>query len=289
MLAALDREAAMRYPARVSGSRLAFVLFPLAVSATGSALTVVLRFKPPVGAKRSYTSTMTMSMSASSPTPGMKGPMTFTMVTPTEMRVVKRQEGMTTIETKSGKPKVTFPPNSVLAPMKASMESHGGGTSSVTMDEFGKLTAVSVVSKGQPSMDTGPMAKSMTTGLQGVSFPKQAVKVGDTWTSSLDMGKMISAAAKAAPSSKPMLVTFRLAAIENQGGKRLARIAMTMKGSMKIDASGQSVPISMSMSGYSLIEADTGLTVGTAMTSDSTFTVMGNTMKQHMVMTMKSL
>ncbi|RYG19407.1 hypothetical protein EON82_21495 [bacterium] len=271
----------------MSVSRIVFVLVPLALSATGSAQSVLLRLKPPVGAKRSYISKMTMTMSSSAPMPGMNGPMVITTTTPMEIRVVKRVGNVTTMETKTGKPTVTLPKNSPMAGMKSQMEKQGGGVvGTVSINEFGEVKGFDAKGSGQNAAMAQQMSGGVLSGLQGVSLPKRAVKVGDTWSSSIDMGKAVGMGMGAPGASQKMPVTFRLASIENKGGKRLARVAMTMKGSMKVNAGGQQVPITMNMSGHSLFEIATGLTVGTSMTSDSTFAVMGNTMKQHMVMSM---
>ena len=277
----------MRYPARVSGYRLAFVLLPLAVSARGSAQTVLLRFKPPVGASVRYTMTMSMNQKV----PGMAVPMISTTTIPMTVRVVSRAAGTTTLETKMGKAKVTMPANSPMASMKDTIERAGSDVTSTTVvDELGNLKNVSL--KGANPMMSN-LGSSITQGAQGVSYPLKAVKVGDSWTMDFDMGKMMGKAGMGMgmTATGKVPIVYRLVSVDKRGGKTLAKILISMKGksTMTMAARGQKVDFNMNVSGSTVVDTGTGLAVNVTMTSDSDMKVRDQTMHQHMVMSMKSL
>ncbi len=191
---------------------------PLALIATGSAQTVLLRFKPPVGATGHYV----MSTSMTQTVPGMPTAMSTSTSVPMTMRVVSRSGNITTMETKMGQAKVTIPAGSPMSSMKPMLEkTMSGVTTTTTIDEFGSM-------KGGTS---GAGASSMmASGMNGqtVSFPKNAVKVGDSWNETLDMGKAMGAAgAKTGMTATGKIpIVYRLVSLKKVGGKSLATISI---------------------------------------------------------------
>lgn len=271
----------MRHPLFVKSLRaLALVAVP-ALAAFGSAQTL-LRFKPPVGKSASYTMTMTMSQSMA----GMAAPMTITTTMPMTMRVVSRSGKNTVLETKAGQAKVSVPANSPMAGMKAAMEKASSNVATKsTVDELGNVKGLDASGTGAGAAMAKQMSTGMMQGAQGVSFPAKALKVGDTWSANLDMGKMMGGMGGGGMKmSGNIPITYRLTALS--GG--VATIAITMKGAPSMNANGQTIKMNISATGKTVVEAATGFMRSTGMVSDTAIQFGAQTMKQHMVMSMKA-
>lgn len=268
----------------------------LALAALGSAQTVTLRFKPPVGTTRSYVTTTSMVQNV----PGMPAPMTMSQTMPMTYRVVSRSGGLTTIQTKTGQVKVTVPAGSPMAAQKAQIERMASGmTSTMTVDEFGTLKSMGATGAPGASLANG-IGAGMASGAQGISYPNKPLKVGDTWTGSLDMGKSMSKTVPMGMTAKGKIpIVYRLLGIEKQGGKTLARISMTMNGStsMAMGAAGagagggksMSMTMRMASQGTMVVDAATGLlqSMSTKMSND--MAIMGQNMRQNISVSMKAL
>lgn len=237
----------------------ALVLPALLLAASAQAQTVLLRYHPPVGKTVSYTMKMSMTM-ATPQAPGGK-PMHFDQNVPMTLKVVSHTADTTTVEMTTG----------ASGMMKAN-------TTRLTLDQYG-------TPKGAGGSGPGAaMMSSMGQGSQGISFPKGPVKVGATWTSSIDLGKMGGGMPGGMKMNGKVPIVYRLTGL--RGG--VATILMTAKGTMSMNMSGKAMNISMDIRSTSDIDSATGLAKSSVTTTDTTTAIPGaGTMRQHMTMTMK--
>ena len=161
--------------------------------------------------------------------------------------------------------------------MKKLME---GKSTLMTIDKYGTVT---FDPKG-----AGGAASQMMGGFNGQSigmaFPKKPVKVGDTWTSSLDMGKMMNSmmkgqTGKAKVSTTGMMnMKFKLVKVDGSS----ASISCTVSGNMNMDMTGpgqggapQAMKMSTTISGTANYSVDraTGMPINstTNMTMNMSF------------------
>ncbi len=222
--------------------------------------TATLLFQPKVGTTYKYSNTVV------TPNPMTKANQTITSTS--SMNVKSFSGGYYTISVTSSNVKVTGGGNAEMT--KKMME---GRSTTMVMDKF-----------GSPKID----AKNMSAGMQqmmnglgnngaGVMFPKHPVKVGETWSNTVDMGKATAAAMKAngaagAKTSGKLTVTFKLLKLDGS----TATISSSLTGSMDMDmsgmaganaAKGQPMKMSMTMSGGGsyTIERATGMMTGSNM------------------------
>ena len=240
----------------------------LGLAALGTSQSVLLRYKPPVGKTMSYVYAMKMTQNV----PGMASGMGFSQTVPMTMRVLSRKGNLTTTQTKLGKAKVTVPAGSPMASAKPQMEAASSNkTSTTVIDDLGNLKRVEGMGSG------------MGLGSQNVSFPKKAVKVGDTWTSTVDMGKMMPAGGSA---SGKIPVVYKLVSLK--GG--VATLAMTMNGTTNVKAGAQAMTMRMMSKGTLAIDAATGMMRSMNMNVNTNMKLgaTGQAMTMSMVMSMKS-
>ncbi len=149
---------------------------------------------------------------------------------------------------------------------------------------------------GNGSAGMAQMMSGMNNAYAGITFPSKPIKIGETWTNSIDMGQAMGAAAKAAPgmkSSGKMNMTYKLLKVEGNS----VLIGLNISGSVNMSmagaqgqpggASGFKMSMTFSGTGTSSIEKNTGIPIGsnTKMTIKSNFGGKDMTMSQ--VMTSK--
>ena len=246
--------------------------------------TVLLRFQPPVGSSVAYVSVTTITQTI----PGMGTPIESTTTTPMTLRAVSRKDGLTTLETKSGQTKLTVPANSPMASMRERIEKASSGlTYTALVDERGNVKSSGVAGNDDPLVKG--VAKGVSQGLPNVSYPTQALKVGDEWRSELDMGKLIGGMAGGAAKIEGKIpIVFRLVAIDKVGDKTLARIATTIKGGFDTTMQGMAMKIGMDQKGETVVDVATGYTQSSSSVGDTDMTIAGGTMHQHIVTSMKA-
>jgi hypothetical protein len=258
-------------------TRVFALALPLALAATGSTQTVLLRFKPRVGTKQSYTLSTDMTQTV----PGMPAPMRTSVLVPMTLRVVSRAVNSTSVETKLGQAKVTVPAGSPVAGMKAALERTMSGMTSTTV--YGELGNVQSVS-GAAASAMGGVNNQMSL------LPKKAVKVGDTWSETLDISKMLSNSAATAPgisSTGTIPIVFRLTGLKRAGRTTIAMISVSMKGKSMVTMPQGKMDLDIVSTGFRAIDVATGMFISTSMTSDIAMVVMGKDMHQHIVVSMK--
>ena len=227
----------------------------LAVAASGSAQTVLLRFHPPVGKTASYTVTTTMSMTLPAGAAAAAKPMRFTETIPMSLRVVSRTADTTTIETRTGPIKIGGTAGNPMAQNPALAKP---SVIRMTLDEL--ATPKGASGTGPTAAAVSGMTSAMGGGGATVALPRKPVKVGDTWTTRLDLGKIVGAAMRGAQgggtgikTNGQIPVTYRLVALK--GG--VATIGMVAHGTMSIDVAGHAMTSTMDIRSTALIDVAT--------------------------------
>ncbi len=236
---------------------------------------VTLKYVPPIGKTFQYRMTMSMKSDGAGGTPDMG----FTTAVDIDTKALSRDGDVTTIETKMGQAKVTIPDDSPLASMKDTMEQQMSGKTSQTKINS-RFEVQSLTGAGAPSAET---LNSMASALQNFRFPDHSVKVGDSWTANLDMGKLLGAIAPgqgASGTSGKIPMTFSLKSVEDKAGVSVATVHITMKGDVTMSPSGQEMTMHLDGSGDMLVNVADGTLVSTSMVSKSTIDVGTMTMVQ---------
>ena len=130
--------------------------------------------------------------------------------------------------------------------------------------------------QGNESAQLQQMMGGMNSAMSGITFPAKPVKVGESWTNSIDMGKMMGAVAKGQAGAQGMkstgiiTMTYKLQKADSTS----ITIGMTMKGTVNMDMSGgggakggPAMKMSMTMTGggTSSMERNTGIPIGSNM------------------------
>lgn len=247
----------------------------LVLAAIAPAQSVLLRYRPPVGKTAAYTMKMSMTMTSAQKSPGTRAPMSINQTMPMTIRVVSRTADTTTIETKTGPAKPD--PGS---PMGRMPQAGKATVARMTLDQYG-------TPKGGTT-GAGPaaaMMNSMGGNTQGVLFPKGPVKVGDTWTQSIDMGKIMSSAKMGGMKMQGKFpLAYRLASLK--GG--VATITMTSKGNLTMAMGAQPINATLNMRSTIQIDAATGLMKSMTTVNDTDTKIPGmGAMRQHMTVSIK--
>jgi len=141
-------------------------------------------------------------------------------------------------------------------------------------------------------------AKGMPMGLdsmfqgggQNVVFPVKPVHIGDSWSSELDLGKMLGGMFGGKSSSLTVKgkipLQFKLLKISGAGPKSTALVGIVMKGNVTMQM-GQSVDIAMDGAGTFLIDIASGMTIGSDMKMTTHMGAQGTSMAQKMSMSLK--
>lgn len=232
---------------------------------------VSLTFNPKVGSSYKFSNTSV----AANPMSGGNQTTSFTST----MKVVSNSGGYFKIDISSSNVKISGD-EQASAQMKKVME---GKHQTITIDKFG-------TPKADPKDTSGGM-KAIMEGFNnqsvGVVFPKKPVKVGETWTSSVDLGAAMNKAMTAnggkagGAKGKGMLkTTYKLVKIDGKS----ATITSSISGTMDMDMGGgkaggpQGMKMSMTFSGSGNmnIERATGVPFSTSMKMN--MGIMGRTM-----------
>lgn len=135
-----------------------------------------------------------------------------------------------------------------------------------------------------------------------VQFPKKPIKVGDSWSETMDLGKMMGEGMKQAgpgvkntKSDGKLTITNKLVSVS--GGK--ATIRQTISGSADMggsaaggkDGKAQSFSMKMGFSGGGdvVIDVATGIMISSTMKQNMSMNMMGQPMNMVMNMTMKKI
>lgn len=162
----------------------------------------------------------------------------------------------------------------------------GNQTLNMLVDKFGNMKLTG--SKAPSGMESA-MA-SMGSSATGITMPKKAVKIGESWSSEFDMGKMMNEGFKqAGPQGSKMAstgkvkTTYKLLKVTGS----TVEVSSTISGSSTMSISGlkqANAPSSMNMkmkisgSGKIVVERSTGLPLNSTYKTNMAMTVMGQAM-----------
>ncbi len=132
------------------------------------------------------------------------------------------------------------------------------------------------------------------SGFLGVEYPEGPVKVGSTWTTAIDLAKMMGAmASQMKVTGKPILVTYTVKSMGSQGGKQTVTLGIVLKGtanmSMNMGKEGGQMNSTMTMNGKgnAICDIATGLPISTDMSSTIGINMNGMKIDQEMKVTSK--
>lgn len=219
---------------------------------------------------------------------GMPKPIDSTTITPLTLRIVSRDAGVTTIESKIGAVKLELPADSPLAGMKEQIEKSASNvTHTVRVDEGGSILNSKIDAQGPGADFVRQIANGMTKGLQGISYPKHPLQAGEAWSDTLDLGKMLTTAMAGMDmqAEGKVALGFRLLSVTDG----LARVVFTMNGRAVGHDAAKTRSLSMDTNavGESTVDLATGLSRTSKTTGDNVLTTGGKTLHQHMVVTLE--
>jgi hypothetical protein len=247
---------------------------------------VTLRLNPPAGRTYVYRATT----KSENKTAGMDMSMdqTYTM----SMKVLSNKGGKVTFQSKVSDIKIKTPPNSPMAgsaeQIKKMME---GMAATSTVDSRYRMVSMK-------NSSTNPMVQGMAQGISGAmsgmtTFPEGPVGVGSSWTSKLDMGKMMSG--QMMPGGKVtsnIPITLTVLRFTTVAGKKCVELSMKMGGTMHMTMGGQGggkpmqIETKMSGKGTMLMDLATGMFLRMNSTSTSTTLFGSQSMNSTQTMSM---
>lgn len=133
------------------------------------------------------------------------------------------------------------------------------------------------------------LMSSMSAGsgaMSGVTFPAHPLKVGDRWEAAIDFGKLATGSTTGMSMNGKIPVKMKLISVA--GGK--ATIGVSMVGTLNMTAPGAAggkIQSKMDGKGTFVCNISDGTMVSTNMVTDTTTAIGANTMKQHMVQSLK--
>lgn len=266
------------------------------VGATAWPQAITLRLNPPAGKKAVYSATTAIQMKAGANSAGpmnMDSTQRITMTLEVLSKSAKGFKVRTTISDVS----VTAPKGSMMEGMaKAIEDTTRGFTVTGLYDPLGNN--VGKLEMGGKAA-ANPLASSMSNmgaGFLGVVFPSGPVSPGSTWKSSIDMKDMMGAAsAGAAALSKggQIPISYKLLKVEKRGGKTLAHILYSMKGSAEMGApsgaksAATKVTLVIDAQGTVVVDVATGFPESSAAKGRNTIRANGMDVVQTMDISMK--
>lgn len=181
--------------------------------------------------------------------------------------------------------------------MKPTLQKLKGTTVEATFTKTGKTLDLTSSATGMSKAMMNSFG-SMDVGFMGIMFPGRPVSVGQSWTTSLDIKKMLAQF----PGAEMFKVTkggkfpvrYTLMGIKSIGGKQIATIGTSMSGSTTLSmtmpkgkgASGrQNMNMTMDLrsNGTSQVDAGTGVLRASTSTANVNISVMGMNMQQKLV------
>ena len=230
---------------------------------------LTLRFNLPNGAKFAASTTMNMSMMVMQKDQGMNAVMSQAI------SVSKVGNGFKAVM-KTVKAKFSAPAGSLMAAQTKTMEDAAKKVVTTTIFD--------AMGHSQTTTTGSQMAGGMSTGFMGMEYPAKGLNVGDKWTSTVDVAKILGESLKqlGTASGKPLLMTYTLKQVSVVNGKRIATIASTLVGSATITMKAQNMKmlIGMSGSGSSKVDTSTGMPMMNSMNLVMDMNVAGQQMKQ---------
>ena len=177
---------------------------------------VTFAYQPPVGSTFKYRTVIDSNQNMG---PGMN--MSSKIQMDAQTKVVSRTGGLTKLETKTLAVKVTAPKDSPMA----------GQTAQLEKMLMGNVTTSTIDRNFKPVAGQSTAMNQVTQGMMGemgsYSFPNKAIKVGESWTSKMDLSKM-GAMAPGMKISGNIPIVCKLTSV--QGGDAI--LSVSMNGTM---------------------------------------------------------
>jgi len=237
---------------------------------------VTLLYRPPVNKVYKFRMVTDTKMDM-----GAMGSNSFKMTMDSQQKILSRKGDLTTIENKILDFKMAAPPGSPMAgAMANSTKGAIGKTTTMVMDSHYKPRSVAGI---------GPQASKMMGSFQNFSFPSKPIRVGESWTSPMDLGKITGAmgSGPAAGMKVDGNVPIVCKLLSTDG--KTAKISMTMKGTLNMAMGAQKIKTLMDGGGTFVVDVATGVTRSASFSMDTTTNFGSQSMKQHMSQTMSPL
>jgi hypothetical protein len=234
---------------------------------------VTLRYAPPLN--RPSAARIVNRMSRTFPgQPDVTMVQSFTMIT----TALSRRGGVTTVQTKAEAVKVDVPPGKGMEKARDEViKATNGKVSTIVVDAYSVLKS---------AITPGVASTSSFGGFQGVTYPKQAVRIGETWSYELDAARLAPGANGAAIAGRlPMRYTLK--GLTGRGADQIASISAAVDGSLRLNAQGTTTPVNIKGAGQMKVQVATGVVLSSRMTMTTTVS-MGTlgTMRQRIEITM---
>ncbi len=164
----------------------------------------------------------------------------FKVTFDTELSVKPAGEGTVKVRSTITNPSVSSGGNPLFAGSAQAMEDRLKGESfEAIYDERGKVTLPKEAMSLDPGKSLATSLARSEVGFQGFEYPALPVKVGSTWTSSLDLTSALGPLAGEVDASMAKIpVTYKVTSIFDEGGKRYASIESAIVGNVSIPLKG---------------------------------------------------
>ncbi|MDR3688364.1 MAG: hypothetical protein P4L46_03220 [Fimbriimonas sp.] len=241
---------------------------------------ITLKFQPTIG--KAYPFKMTMDMTMNQPSGG--DPITTKTEVNVDMKALSRTGDVTTMETKNSNAKVTIPPDSPMAAMKETMEK--------SMSDMVVESKIDTLYRIQSVKGTGGAGNAgMMSNFQSMAFPDHPVKVGDTWKSELDLGKIMNSMlgdnAQGMTMDGKIPLKFELKSLSQKYGLSIAEVGIVMGGDATMSVAGQNITMHMKGMGSYFIDIASGMTMSMKVASENEMEVGGMNISQKMTQLME--
>lgn len=254
----------------VTSFRIGLAFSALTVSAFGFGQRVTLKLNLPTGKSMKYT--MTSKVVSDKPKEGGGINVDVTQQMKTTMSVLSKTAKGTKVRTKIDDAKVTAPKGSMMSGRAAGTAAElKGATFEAVYDSRGRNVPGSMAGTGGLSRNMQQMG-GLNFGFLGAEYPAGAVSPGSTWSTSVDLGKIMSSGAPGMMrpgSNEKIPVKYKLVKVAIQGGRSVAHLTYDMKGNVSMNmggggpgnaANGQSMAmkIALNMKGKLIVDVATG-------------------------------
>jgi hypothetical protein len=271
----------MRICSKGASRRIVAGLAMAALAAAGAAQSVRIQLNPDAKKTYRYTATSKVESLGGSNAPGV-GSLNMSSTVGMDISIMSKTARAIQTRFKVVEAKVSAPKDNPMAAQAARMgEGMKGQTFTVSYDSRGRMT--STPSGGGAATRTLSQMGALGFGFLGMEYPAGSVAAGAKWSATVDLTKLMAGSMpgnmKVSGTGK-IPIQYHLVGFESKGGKRLARIAFTLKGKADLTVGsgqpGQSMQVSTSLDvkGTNLVDVATGVPVsGTS--SGTTGTSMG--------------
>lgn len=222
----------------------------------------ILRYTPTKGASAKYRMSLNMTVDLG----GMmntKGPIEVVYSVDQSVRITRADKSGFTSETTilSSKTDVKGEGGNMIKQMMADGNPKKGEKFTVDYDSLGKAKS------DADKPNTSNLVDAL--GFNGVTFPQRPVRVGESWTNTLDLTAMGRGGPGMGMGLEPIPVTIRLQAIEGSGADRVGVFKITSSASPSTKGAPGNMKMSVSIDGTARINLASGLLVNSSATADT--------------------